>query len=456
MKKILLILCMFIMSAANAGTVEDCLNNISKTKEWKDGITNIFGKTDLNDENVSYHKPQIYTLLAQEIGLVCGEKLTAIAKAKSDRGIIYFSHNSKEYGFDFSISEMFDNIMIRTGVLVINKRNLSPNKVLKLSDIPKKKKFFSDECSDWTIWDNLDDDAAVNVAGQAVFNEYGGAKNEFFLDFAEGDNRRAFPGLVLMDKTWSTQESIVTYMNLKTGIKKVQQFAEKLKGSQCSNQGLAVYLVALDVSKDSATARRGAMAAAGAIGVTAGAIAVKTAGAAAGTAAATGAAATGAAAGTAAAATGAAATGAAAGTAAATGAAATGAAAGTAAAATGAAATGAAAGTAAAATGAAAGTAAAATGAAATGAAAGTAAAATGAAATGAAAGTAAATGAAATGAAAGTTAAAATGASFLGIPVVGWIIGGVVIATVYTIAMIPSEIENLQQVMILDGPYNL
>ena len=96
----------------------------------------------------------------------------------------------------------------------------------------------------------MDDDAAVNIAGQSTFNEFGGSKNEFFLDFADGDNRRAFPGLVLMDDTGSSREKIVSYRNIATGIAKAEEFAEKLKKTACYNQdGLAVYLVALDVKR---------------------------------------------------------------------------------------------------------------------------------------------------------------------------------------------------------------
>ena len=150
-----------------------------------------------------------------------------MAKTSQDRAIIGFKHKNKEYGFDFDLSRIFNKVGIQTGILVINRQDLHPAQILKLSDIPKKEKFFSDECSDWTIFDNLDDDAAVNVAGQAVFTEYGGNKEEFFLDFAEGDNRRAFPGLVLKDKTWSGEEELVSYANIKTAVQRTEPFANK-------------------------------------------------------------------------------------------------------------------------------------------------------------------------------------------------------------------------------------
>ena len=258
MKKIfgLIFVFLFMSGASYAATADQaltaCLNNISaKDSAWQSGLNDIFGNADLNDVIVEQEKQRVHNLLFDRIRANCGTALITIAKTSQDRAIIYFKHKNKDYGFDFSISQVLDNIGIQTGILVINKRNLVPNQILKLSDIPTKQKFFNDECSDHTIWDNLDDDAAVNIAGQAVFNEYGGTQHEYFLDFADGDNRRAFPGLVLIDKTASTEEQIVTYLNIKTGIEKAQQFAAKLKGTPCSRDGLAVYLVALNVQNGS-------------------------------------------------------------------------------------------------------------------------------------------------------------------------------------------------------------
>ena len=66
-----------------------------------------------------------------------------------------------------------------------------------------------------------------------------------------------------MDKTFSTKEQIVSYHNINTGIEKAQQFAAKLKNTACSNQGLAVYLVALDVKHDASSENNGWAIAAG-------------------------------------------------------------------------------------------------------------------------------------------------------------------------------------------------
>jgi hypothetical protein len=271
MKKLLFIFLGIIISFPTfADNVATCLDAISKDKEkWQDmlfdhdnGIfKDIKDTDDITDAMVEENKNKIYTLIAGNIMTRCNKLLGDFSKKQ--RATIDFTHNNKSYAFDFSTEKMFEFIDLRTGIVVTNKRTYSSGDVMKLSDFPRNTKLFSDECSDWTIADNLDDDGAVNKIGQSVFNEFGGSKNEFFLDFTEGDNRRAFPGLVLMDETGSTKEKIVTYRNINTGISKAKQFAQSLKSSECSNQGLAVYLVALDVKKDTSSEKKGWMIAAG-------------------------------------------------------------------------------------------------------------------------------------------------------------------------------------------------
>lgn len=256
MKKILLILCALFVSTANADVLDNCLKKIeSSTQTWQDILSDtIFNYLDPQDELTSEiiqnNRQKIYSLLAKNIEAWCAEDIAQIIKV-GGRKKIFFTYKEQKYGFDFDLATALDYANdIRTGILVMNNTGLSTKDIVNVSDFPEGQKFFSDECSDNVIWDNLDNDAAVNIAGQSVFNEFGGSKHEFFLDFAEGDNRRAFPGLVLMDKTGSTKEQIVSYVNPSIGLQRVQQFAEKLRGGACSNQRLAVYLVALDVKKD--------------------------------------------------------------------------------------------------------------------------------------------------------------------------------------------------------------
>ncbi len=259
MKKLLCLIfsILFVMNANAADSaLEKCLKKITADEvNWNNGISQIFGNTDLDESNVEVNKSKIYDLLTNRFESLCGTELMAIAKTSAERGQINFKHNNKDYAFNFSVDKLFDNFGIQTGILVINKRNLHTNEILEKDSLPKSTsktnpyRFFSDECSDHAIWDNLDDDAAVNQAGQAIFTEYGGSANEFFIDFAVGDDNRAFPGLIIEDVTYSTEERVVSYTNLKTAIERTRQFANKLKGGSCSNQQLSVYLVALNVQK---------------------------------------------------------------------------------------------------------------------------------------------------------------------------------------------------------------
>ncbi|MBN1324741.1 MAG: hypothetical protein JW974_00775 [Alphaproteobacteria bacterium] len=245
-----LILTFGIVNFAVADNFRDCMQKINdpiNNSGFFEGMDSIFpDKQDLTQEIVTKKAPKIYNLLAANILAYCADYIAEFSELET--GKISFARNNKKIAFEFSIKKLFEHINLRTAIMVYNDRSKVTGDVIKLSDIGKT--YWSDECSDLSIWDNLDDDAAVNQAGQRVFSSYGGSKNEFFLDFEEGNNRRAFPGLVLMDKTGSTTEKIVTFSNILTGKEKTKQFADSLQNSMCSNQGLAVYLVGIDTFPD--------------------------------------------------------------------------------------------------------------------------------------------------------------------------------------------------------------
>jgi hypothetical protein len=183
---------------------------------------------------------------------------------RAANGKVWHPRDGNTYAFQFKMSDLFQYADIKTGIMVYNNKSLQPGDVIQLSDIPSL--YWNSDCSDHHIWENLSDDAAVNVAGQRTFGQYGGGSNEFFLDFEEGNNRRAFPGLVLMDKTGSTTERIVSFSNLHTAVSAAETFAKNLNNSACSNDGLAVYVVALDVQKTSNNNKDGWAITAGVVG----------------------------------------------------------------------------------------------------------------------------------------------------------------------------------------------
>ena len=265
-KIILSIALVFYSISANADMTNDCMNQISNNSDFQQVFsTKIFPNAqEITQEMATQNKQKILNAVAATMFLVCPSSVSTLAKQAN--GKIWYKLNDKTYAIQFKMADLFQHTNMPLGILVYNKNNLGSSDIIKLTDIPKL--YWSDECSDHTIWDNLDDDTAVNMAGQRVFTQYGASNNEFFLDFEEGNNRRAFPGLVIMDKTSSTSEKIVSFTNLHTAINVAQQFASELNNSECSNQGLAVYVVNLKTQRLSNSERDGWAYTAGIAGAT--------------------------------------------------------------------------------------------------------------------------------------------------------------------------------------------
>ena len=257
MKKItLLILCAIFSVSAHAGVLEDCIKKIeADNANWQQelfGSAGIFAgieeNTEITEDIITPHIEQLHSLIAYNIYETCKNNINIIAR--KDRGHISFVHNKRKYGLDFSIEKMFDYITEQIGFLVIDRRDLKPGSKISTDDLEEGKYFYSSDCSDHFIWWNLNNSSPVNVAGQTVFTELGGNKQEYFLDFPLGSSRRAFPGLVLIEKSGSTDEQIVSYRNIPTAMKKIKLFTDKLHGTACGGQNLASYLVILNVKND--------------------------------------------------------------------------------------------------------------------------------------------------------------------------------------------------------------
>ena len=243
------------LHCAKADVLQDCMQKISNDPNFNRVMTSeIFpNKSELTQEYVSLRKSKIMEQIANGVLQHCIENVSTLVRRAN--GKVWYNRDGKTYAFQFQMPELFQYLNIPVGIMIYNKSNLSAGDVIKLSDIDKL--YWSKECSDHVIWDNLNNKAAVNVAGQKVFSQYGGDKNEFFLDFEEGNNRRAFPGLVLMDKTSSSSESIVAFTNLHTAVGAAEQFAAALSNSTCSNEGLYVYVVNLETYPIASGDKRG-------------------------------------------------------------------------------------------------------------------------------------------------------------------------------------------------------
>ena len=214
------------------------------------------GKPPFPQENTDEHKNELFGLVAANIELKClngpnRNDFQTIADSKEFQ-IPFTYKDNKKYILQVDTAKLFSEyIDIPTGILVVDNRNYKPGDVIKKSDMPTYY-FFDSACSDHYVRLNLSDDAGVNVAGQKVFAEYGGSKNEFFLDFPVGESCRSFPGLVIADiGTLGAKEQLVAYRDYLSAQRAVETFATALKSTACSNNSnrLAVYLVSLDTKK---------------------------------------------------------------------------------------------------------------------------------------------------------------------------------------------------------------
>ena len=128
---------------------------------------------------------------------------------------------------------------------VYNNATKKPGDIVQLSDIPQL--YWSNECSDHTIAWGLSNEAGVNIAGQRVFSPiFNQDDYEYFLDFQQGNNRRIFPGLVLLETqfTKGIQERLVMTAPDKAD-EYAKQFATALANTVCKDENLVVYTVNL-------------------------------------------------------------------------------------------------------------------------------------------------------------------------------------------------------------------
>lgn len=127
---------------------------------------------------------------------------------------------------------------------VYNNATKKPGDIVQLSDIPQL--YWSNECSDHTIALDLSNKAGVNIAGQRVFSPIFNQDNyEYFLDFQQGNNRRIFPGLVLLETPFPTVQERLVMTAPDKADEYAKQFATALANTVCVNENLVVYTVDL-------------------------------------------------------------------------------------------------------------------------------------------------------------------------------------------------------------------
>jgi len=213
---------------------------------------NVLGGKPPIQDNIDTNKSRMFNLVADNVKAKCldasATKADFIAITQNAQFIIPFKYkDNKKYKMQVDTTKMFEYLNLPVGFLVINNRKLGPGDIIKKSDMPTDW-FYSNNCSSHNPRLNIANDAAINVAGQAAFGKYAGAKSEYFLDKPVGKACRSFPGLVLGDfGGWGAPEGIVVYKNYLNATTAIKTFQDALKSSACSQQqDLAIYLVSLD------------------------------------------------------------------------------------------------------------------------------------------------------------------------------------------------------------------
>ena len=250
-KLIPFLLAVFYVTSAFSNAWDDCSQRLIQDGGFAEKMTQIIKDNREDPTEILEKKTDdirfllLAKMFSDDTGL-CKNEIIDIAKMDSLQ--LAFDIDGTEYEFDIDVNTLFDYFQTQTAIMVYNDRSKKMWDPIKNDDI--KNLYWSDACSDHTIADNLDNDASVNIAGQKIFTEYGGTENEFFLDFEDGNNQRAFPGIIISDESNSTEEKLVVFTHLPTAIKKAEAFAKNLTNSNCGNQGLAVYLVSLVGNSD--------------------------------------------------------------------------------------------------------------------------------------------------------------------------------------------------------------
>ena len=232
--------------------VVQCLIDIGNdTTEFVDPIkSNILRGREFNQALVDREKDALYDLVAKNIMKRCTENFNdfnfdIVDATKID---IPFKLDDKYYKLTVDVETLFEHISIPTAVLVMNFNNKNIGDKITKADTPSEM-FFSADCSDHYVRDNISDDGPVNRAGQAAFPTYTG--EEFFIDFPFGKSNRAFPGLIIAAHTGiGGAEEVVWYPNYRVARANAKTFVEGLKNTACSKDNLSAYVVSMPVNPE--------------------------------------------------------------------------------------------------------------------------------------------------------------------------------------------------------------
>lgn len=252
MKKIIYILTCTLLPAIafSASPEKKCLSQTTKSlKETLTGVALDINSPTLVEDARSVLQPAFDRAMAS-VECTAANVDSALTKLGTNR-ITFTAPNNPKLEFDIMmllrVPESSTATPEKTPIafFVYNNATKKPGDIVRLTDITKL--YWSNECSDHTIAFNLSNKAGVNIAGQRVFSPiFNQDKYEYFLDFQQGNNRRIFPGLVLLETqfTKGIQERLVMTAPDKAD-EYAKQFANALANTVCKDENLVVYTVDL-------------------------------------------------------------------------------------------------------------------------------------------------------------------------------------------------------------------
>lgn len=252
MKKIISILTCTLLPAIafSASPEKKCLSQTTKSlKETLTGVALDINSPTLVEDAKSVLQPAFDRAMAS-VECTAANVDSALTNLGTNR-ITFTAPNNPKLEFDIMMQLWVPESSTATpektpiAFFVYNNATKKPGDIVRLTDIPEL--YWSNECSDHTIAFNLSNKAGVNIAGQRVFSPiFNQDKYEYFLDFQQGNNRRIFPGLVLLETQFikGIQERLVMTAPDKAD-EYAKQFANALANTVCKNENLVVYTVDL-------------------------------------------------------------------------------------------------------------------------------------------------------------------------------------------------------------------
>lgn len=259
MKKIIYILTCTLLPAIafSASPAKKCLSQTTKSlKEALTGVALDINSPTLVEDAKSVLQPAFDRAMAS-VECTASAVDSALTELGTNR-ITFTAPNNPKLEFEIIMQLRVPESSTATpektpiAFFVYNNATKKPGDVVHLTDIPQL--YWSNECSDHTIAWNLSNKAGVNIAGQRVFSPtFNQDKYEYFLDFQQGNNRRIFPGLVLLETPFPTVQEQLVMTSPDKADEYANQFATALANTACKNENLVVYTVDLGTTFTSDT-----------------------------------------------------------------------------------------------------------------------------------------------------------------------------------------------------------